>query len=62
MFYMIEFDSVFDASIGVKVLNEAREVPLERDHDHGVLKLRIDEQEYSKLLNNKVRFSILNHD
>lgn len=62
MNYLIEFNSVFEANKGIKLINSIRFAnKLERDHKYGVLKFSVDEVERSLLLQNNIGFAVLDN-
>lgn len=56
---IIEYNSVFDAARGNRLLELYDEVPRIRDHDHGVLKFEVSDSHIKILRDNKVGFEIL---
>jgi hypothetical protein len=59
-YYLIEFNSVFDAARGIEVMNNYKMVKYIRDHHQGVLKFKIDEIDYKSLKQNHIGFEVLN--
>jgi hypothetical protein len=62
MKYLIEFDSVFEADKGIKLINKIRfdeQQKLNRSHHYGILKFEIDQGEYYLLSHYKIGFKEL---
>jgi hypothetical protein len=60
--YLIEFNSVFDANEGIKLINKVRFIEnqqLQRSHHFGSLKFEIESSERYLLRHYKIGFSIL---
>ena len=59
---IIEFDSVFEAEKGIKLINRIRfgdQEKLQRSHNYGSLKFEIAQVEYYLLKNYKIGFKEL---
>lgn len=55
----IEYDSVFAAQKGNRMLEKLRQKKIERDHVYGVLKFEVSDFESDFLKRNGIGFSVL---
>ncbi len=61
-YVIVEFNSVFDAARGIELMNNYKMVKYQRDHDHGVLKFKIDIFDYHTLVKNHVMFQVIKEE
>ena len=55
----IEYDSVFDAQKGNRMLEKLRSKKIERDHVYGVLKFEVSDKEHDFLKRNGIGFAVI---